>query len=165
MRVLALLTAAAALVGPDRTPAAPPADSYDRFASLAGTWEADIPGFGKLLNTIRVVSNGRAIEETIGPVGHDEVSVYTRDSARILVTHYCALTPDGHQVRLESAPLAGAPDTITFGFVGATNLHSPAAPHMRLMRLTYVDHDHFTEAWTKSENGTDTVYDLHFVRQ
>jgi len=162
--MLALLSAAMLLAGPDTT-VAPPADSYDRFAALAGTWEADVPGFGKILNTIRVVSNGKAIEETIGPPGHDEASVYTRDSTRLLVTHYCALTPDGHQVRLESAPLTGLPDTITFGWAGATNLHSPSAPHMRLMHLTFVDADHFTEAWTKSENGTDTVYELHFVRR
>jgi len=47
---------------------APPegADSFEQLKSLAGEWEADLPGCGKLTNSIRLISNGKAIEETIG---------------------------------------------------------------------------------------------------
>jgi hypothetical protein len=37
-------------------------------------------------------------------------------------------------------------------------------PRLRC-RVQRSDHDHFTEQWTKSENGKDTVFDLHFVRR
>ncbi len=95
----------------------------------------------------------------------NEISIYIRDNNRILLTHFCALTPDGHQARLETAPINGAPDSLTFVFRDATNLHSHTAPHMRRVIMTIADHDHFTEKWTKTENGKDTVFDLNFVRR
>lgn len=118
-----------------------------------------------MTNSIRLVSNGNAIEETIGTPADNETSIYTRDNGRILLTHYCAMTPDGHQVRLESAHIIGAPDSLTFIIRDATNLHSPAAPHMRRVFMKIVDRDHFNEKWTKTEKGKDTVFDMDFVRR
>jgi hypothetical protein len=144
-------------------------DAFARLKSLAGDWDADLPGYGKLTNTIRLVSNGKAIEETIGTPADNEVSIYTPDEGRILLTHFCAMTADGHQVRLETRKLAGQPDSkpdsLVFAFVGATNLHAATAPHMRKVFLTFVDQEHFSEKWTKTENGKDTVFDLNFVRR
>jgi hypothetical protein len=51
-----------------------------------------------------------------------------------------------------------------FTFVGASNLHDRAAPHMRRVVLTFIDRDHFNEKWTKTEKGADIVFDLSFVR-
>jgi hypothetical protein len=141
------------------------ADPFDQLKSLAGEWEADVPGFGKLTNSIHLVSNGKAVEETLGTPADNEVSVYTRDGNRILLTHFCALTPDGHQARLETGPLQGAQGKLTFVFLDARNLHGSAAPHMRLVLTAFIDRDHFSEKWTKSENGKDTVFDLNFVRR
>jgi hypothetical protein len=140
-------------------------DAFEQLKTLAGEWQADLPGSGKLTNSVRLVSNGKAVEETIGSPADNEVSIYTRDNNRILLTHFCALTPDGHQVRLETAPISGAHDSLTFIFRDATNLHSPTAPHMRRVIMRFTDHDHFTEEWTKTENGKDTVFDLNFVRR
>jgi hypothetical protein len=158
MRVAIFLAGYAFLAG------APP-DTFDRLKALAGEWEADLPGFGKLTDSIRLVSNGKAIEETLGTPADNEVSIYTRDNNRILLTHICALTPDGHVARLETGPLSGAPDRLTFLFTGAANLHSSAAPHMRLVVMTLTDRDHFSEKWTKTEGGKDTVFDLNWVRR
>ena len=36
---------------------------------------------------------------------------------------------------------------------------------MRRVLITFSDRDHFTEQWTRSENGKDTVFDRHFVRR
>ena len=86
-------------------------DAFERLKTLAGEWQADLPGFGTLTNSVRLVSNAKAIEETLGTPADNEVSIYTRDNNRILLTHFCALTPDGHlQARLETAPLLGTPD-------------------------------------------------------
>ena len=141
-----------------------PADAFEQLQALAGEWEADLPGFGKLTNSIRLVSNGKAIEETIGTPADNEVSIYTRDGKRILLTHFCAITPNGHQARLETGALTGVQDRLTFIFRDAANLHGPAAPHMRRVLTTFTDRDHFSEKWTKTENGKDTVFDLNFVR-
>lgn len=140
-------------------------DAFEQLKTLVGEWQADLPGFGKLTNSIRLVSNGIAIEETLGTPADNETSIYTRDNKRILLTHFCALTPDGHQARLETSPINGTPDGLTFIFRDASNLHSPAAPHMRRVFIQITDHDHFTEKWTKSEKGKDTVFSLNFFRR
>jgi hypothetical protein len=144
---------------------AAPADAFAQLQALSGDWEADLPGYGKMQDTVRLISNGTAIEETLGTAADNEASIYTRDGDRILMTHYCAMTPDGHQVRLETAPLPRAPDRLEFVLVGSTNLHDPKAPHMRLMSMTLVDRDHFSERWTKTEAGKDTVFEMSFTRR
>lgn len=44
-------------------------------------------------------------------------------------------------------------------------MHDPKAPHMRRMSVTFVDRDHFSERWTKTEAGKDTVFELGFTRR
>ena len=139
--------------------------AFDKLKLLAGEWQADLPGFGTMTNSIRLVSGGKAIEETIGTPAENETSLYTRRNGRILLTHYCAMTPDGHQVRLEADAEGRTRDRFEFAYAGATNLHSPSAPHMRKVELTIIDADHFTERWTKIEGGKDTVFDLKFGRR
>lgn len=34
---------------------------------------------------------------------------------------------------------------------------------MRRMSMTLVDRDHFSERWTKTEAGKDTVFELNFT--
>jgi hypothetical protein len=114
---------------------------------------------------MRLASNGRAIEETLGSPADSELSVYTRDGNRILLTHFCALTSDGHVARLETAPINGALDSMEFVFRDSTNLRSREASHMRRVLMIIRDHDHFTEKWTKIEKGKDTVFELNFVRR
>jgi hypothetical protein len=163
MRTL-LLLASLALCASASSSESASTDAFEQLKALVGEWRADLPGSGSLTNSIRLVSGGIAIEETIGTQAHNETSVYVRDGKRILLTHFCALTPDGHQARLETAPIDGAPQSLTFIFRDAANLHSPAARHMRRVFMKIVDHDHFTEKWTQTENGKDTVFDLSFVR-
>jgi hypothetical protein len=163
MQKLMLLFALTVSAGIVHAESASP-ESFERLKSLAGEWQADMPGFGKISSTVRLVSNGQAIEETIGTPADNEVSVYTRDNRRILLTHFCAMTPDGHQARLETAPISGTPKQLTFVFRDAVNLHGTAAPHMRRVSMTFIDHNHYAERWTKIEGGKDTVFQLDFVR-
>jgi len=139
-------------------------DSFERLKSLAGGWQAELPGFGNITSTVRLVSNGQAIEETIGTPADNEISVYTRDNRRILLTHFCAMTPDGHQARLETAPISGTPQQLIFVFRDAVNLHGASAPHMRRVAMTFIDHNHYAERWTKTADGKDTEFQLDFVR-
>ncbi|HEY6823923.1 MAG TPA: hypothetical protein VI195_05750 [Steroidobacteraceae bacterium] len=165
MRIPALVLAAAlAAAAHCRSAPAQAPGPYEALAALAGEWEATLQGFGKLTNSIRLVSKGTAIEETIGTPADNETSVYTRDGASVLLTHFCALTPAGHIARLALRARQGT-QPLEFVFVGASNLPELDAPHMRRVRITFSDHDHFREQWTKSENGKDTIFDLHFVRR
>jgi hypothetical protein len=138
--------------------------AFDRLKALAGTWEADSPAGGKLTDTIVLVSQGTAIEETIGTPEENEVSLYTRNPGRIVMTHYCALTASGNQPRLEASVTAANQNEFVFSFVSAANLSNPAHAHMHRMVLHLQDSGRFTEAWTKRENGKDTIFTLSFVR-
>jgi hypothetical protein len=138
---------------------------FEQLKSLVGDWGADLPGFGKLTGSVRLASNGKAIEEIFGTDKDNELSVYTLNADKILLTHYCALTPDGHQVRLQTPRLGSGPEHLDFSFVSATNLHSKAAPHMRRVIMTIYDRNHYSEQWVKTENGKETVFNLNFVRR
>lgn len=142
-----------------------PADPFEQVKSLAGEWQADLPEYGQVLDSIRLVSKGTAVEETLGTPSDNEVSIYTRDGKGLLLTHFCALTPDGHAARLETGPVQGSPGRLEFILVSASNLNNKAAPHMRRVVFTFVDRDHFREKWTKTEKGVDTVFDLSFSRR
>jgi hypothetical protein len=165
MRIAVLLVLTASGVSWAGTESQTPADAFERMKSLAGEWQADLPGYGQILDSIRLVSKGTAVEETLGTPSDNEVSLYTRDGKRLLLTHFCALTPDGHVARLETGGLQGSPGQVELTLVSVSNLHDKAAPHMRRVLITFVDHDHFTEKWTKTEKGVDTVFDLSFSRR
>lgn len=170
MRLAGLRTLAAALIvatlswGPGISLAAAP-EVYEQLKRLAGDWEAELPGFGKITASVRLASNGKAIEEIIGTPENNELSVYSLDAEKILLTHYCAMTPDGHQVRLQTATFKSPPAHLDFEFLNSTNLASPRAPHMRRMVMTIIDQDHYAEKWTKTEKGHDTEFELNFVRR
>jgi hypothetical protein len=165
MRIAVLLVLTASGVSWAGTESQTPADAFERMKSLAGEWQADLPGYGQILDSIRLVSKGTAVEETLGTPSDNEVSLYTRDGKRLLLTHFCALTPDGHVARLETGGLQGSPGQVELTLVSVSNLHDKAAPHMRRVLITFVDHDHFSEKWTKTEKGVDTVFDLSFSRR
>lgn len=165
MRIAVLLTATACGLSPTGTESQTPADPFEQMKSLAGEWQADLPGYGQILDSIRLVSKGTAVEETLGTPSDNEVSIYTRDGKRLLLTHLCALTPDGHVARLETGALQGSPGRLEFTLVSVSNLHDKAAPHMRRVLFTFLDRDHFSEQWTKTEKGVDTVFDLSFARR
>jgi hypothetical protein len=161
---IALVVIVAMLAASPRSSLAGAPEVFEQLKSLAGDWEAVVPGYGKITSSVRLVSGGKAVEETIGTPTENETGVYMVNGDKILLTHFCALTPDGHQVRLQTSPLGDAPDHLDFGLESAINLHSRAAPHMRRLILRISDHDHYSETWTETENGKETLFDLKFVR-
>jgi hypothetical protein len=162
---LALATLGLAAFGGRALPQSDSGSAFGRLKTLAGTWEANSPAGGKLTSTFVPVSQGTAIEETIGTPAENEVSLYTRGAGRITMTHYCALTAGGHQARLEAPVTAANQDEFVFTFVRAENLASPADAHMVRMILRLKDAGHLSEVWTKREKGKDSVFTLDFARK
>ena len=131
--------------------------------SLVGTWEAAGQQGKTLTNTIRLVSNGTALEETSQGEEHDQmVTLYTADGNRLAMTHYCAA---GNQPRMESPAVTGDQKEFDFSLTGITNLANPNAGHMRHLLIQIADQDHFTEKWTWRENGKDRTHTIHFTRK
>jgi len=139
-----------------------PGSGFDRLKTLAGTWEAAVPEGGTLTNTIRLVSNGTALEEIFQSKEDDQmVTLYTADGNRLAMTHYCAA---GNQPRMETPAITGDQKDFDFSLTGITNLTSPNSGHMRRLLIQIADQDHFTERWTWRENGKDRIHTIHFKR-
>jgi len=139
-----------------------PASGFDRLKALVGTWEAPEPQGRLLKNTIRLVSNGTALEETFQSSEADQmVTLYTADGNRLAMTHYCSA---GNQPRMETPALTGDQKEFDFSLTGITNLTDPNSGHMRHLLIQIADQDHFIEKWTWRENGKDQTHTIHFKR-
>lgn len=137
---------------------------FDQLKTLAGTWEAKTDE-GITINTIRVVSNGTAVQETFQSKDGNEhtqmITMYTPDGARVAMTHYCSI---GNQPHMETEAVGADQRVFEFTFTGAGNLGDPNAPHMHHMTLKIVDADHFTETWTMDGNGPEHIAVFNFAR-
>lgn len=130
-------------------PAGPSA--LDPIKALAGTWECDFEGDGKVDCTAiyRVSANGHTVTENLF-VGtpHEMVTAFHMDGTAVMATHYCAA---GNQPRMrDSRPGASA---FMFDFVDATNLKSPNDSHMHSLKMEIIDADHLTNTWTSFDKG------------
>lgn len=105
--------------------AAAPAHDFDRLAALAGHWRGTGEGGRAIDIRYRLISNGAAlVEEWTSPTGKQTMTIYYRDGATVLATHFCA---QGNQPRLALVP--GTKPGLHFTFRDATNLR-PGASHL-----------------------------------
>jgi len=140
-----------------------PATGFDRLKTLVGEWQSTSPKGEAFTSTIRLVSNGTAIEETFQSSEDNQmVTLYSPDDNRLAMTHYC---PSGNQPRMKTGPVSANQKEFAFSFAGVTNLSSPTAGHMHHLVLQIADNNHFSEQWTWRENGKDRVETFHFTRK
>jgi hypothetical protein len=138
--------------------------SFEQLKSLTGEWEGSNAEGNTARLEYQVVSNGTALMERLHPAGEVEmVTMYSPDGPRVAVTHYCS---SGNQPQMRTEALAAPAQKLTFEFVRASNLESPAAGHMGQLVLTMQDHDHFTQEWSWMENGKVAHRQVfHFTRK
>ncbi len=95
--------------------------------------------------------------------GHDStmITMYTPDGATLLATHYCSA---GNQPRMRAA---GSPDgkSLAFEFVDAANVAGSTGEVMRRLVVTFVDSDHFRQAWTsRGADGKELTSVFDYTR-
>jgi len=141
---------------------------FEQLKSLAGKWQAtekSVSHAGTVVDsTIRVVSNGTAIEEVFqSGEAQQMVTLYSPDGDRLAMIHLCSI---GNQPRMETSSLTAGTMKFDFSFTGATNLASPNDPHMDHMTMTIIDKDHFDETWLLRAGGQEQEHAVfHFVRK
>jgi hypothetical protein len=162
LTLLALMVVGGWLRAAVAADAAPPATGFAHLKTLVGVWQGDGPE-GALTSTIRLVSNGTALEEIFQTSADDQmVTLYTPDGDRLALTHYCSA---GNQPRMETAALSGSEKELAFAFTGITNLARPDGSHMQALVIRMADADHFSEEWTWRDKGQDKVSVFHFTRK
>jgi hypothetical protein len=135
---------------------------FEKMKTLAGNWTGTADGKAGS-TSIRVVSNGTAIEETMNSADDTQmVSMFTPVGNRLAMTHYCSM---GNQPHLETGPIAAGDTKYSFVYKDATNLASASDPHISHLTIQLGDNDHFTETWTFTEGGKDTTMTLQLTRQ
>jgi hypothetical protein len=77
------------------------------------------------------------------------VSVYYRDGAYLVMTHFCML---GNQPRMKADPKSPA-NQICFNFAGGSNLDPAKDKHMHEGTITFVDADHIEWSGVCWEGG------------
>jgi hypothetical protein len=141
---------------------------FEKLKKLAGTWvEADKDGkpTDKVVSVIKLTAGGSAVHETHFPGQPQEmVSVYNRDGADLLMTHYCIL---GNQPRMKADPKSPS-NQIRFLFDGGTNLDPKKDMHMHEGTITFVDDDHIEiagVAWIDGKPATEHCGQMKLVRK
>src|SRR3954454_12469875 len=129
-----------------KVPPAPTHPGLEKLKKLAGTWVAadkDGKPTDQVVSVIKVTAAGSAVHETLFPgQPHEMISVYHRDGADLVMTHFCAL---GNQPRMKADPNSAA-NQLHFLFAGGTNLDPAKDKHMHEGTITFVDDDHIE--WT-----------------
>ncbi len=177
----ALLAAAVALGVPAaaQQPAAPPAPAaneeappvdriaaqFERLKSLAGTWHrAGSPGHGLRIEFRTTAGGTVLIEEWIFEGRPHSLTLYHRDGATLLATHYC---PQGNQPRLalvegggdgdghSHSDGDGDGDTLRFAFRDATDLDPAIEQYQHDLALAWDDAGHLirSEIYRDGEGG------------
>jgi hypothetical protein len=127
--------------------------ALERLKKLAGTWVAageDGKPTDQVVSVIKVTAAGTAVHETLFPgQPHEMVSVYYRDGADLVMTHFCAL---GNQPRMKADPNSAA-NQIRFQFAGGSNLDPAKDKHMHEGTITIVDDDHIEWSGVCWEGG------------
>jgi hypothetical protein len=125
----------------------------ERMKKLAGTWVAadkDGKPTDQVVSVYKVTAAGSAVHETLFPgQAHEMVSIYHRDGADLVMTHYCAL---GNQPRMKADPKSPA-NQISFKFAGGTNLDPAKDKHMHEGTITFIDDDHIEFCGSCWEGG------------
>jgi hypothetical protein len=170
MLIVIVIALGSGIRGDDKTGTAPSASQpgLERLKKLAGTWVAadqDGKPTDQVVSVIKVTAAGSAVQETLFPgQPHEMVSIYHRDGADLLMTHYCAL---GNQPRMKADP-ASPPNQLRFKFAGGTNLDPAKDMHMHEGTLTFIDDDHIEfngVAWAGGKPAEDHCATMRLVRK
>jgi hypothetical protein len=146
-------------------PPAQPSAAFDKMKSLAGEWEGKADEGGKEIpatTSFHLVSDGSVLMDVLAPgTPHEMITMFHMDGSDLLATHYCA----AHNQPRFLFVSASEPNVVAFEFKDATNLSSPAAPHMVGVKFTLIDANHHVEDWAFLANGQTSTRRFDFHRK
>lgn len=167
VKILSVVSLAVAMT-PARSPAAPGggAEAFEKLKALVGHWEEQQASATKAKLDIQLTSGGSAVVEHSSMVldGHpvDMITMYYLDGDQVRLTHYCSA---GNQPTMRGT-YTPETKTLTFDFVGATNLKSPDDGHMHHAVYTFLDNNHMRQVWTFQKDQKDAFSEeTTFVRK
>ncbi len=142
----------------------PAATAFDTVKSLAGTWRpADAPDSPLRIRFAATAGGTAVTEEWLRGSAPHSLTVYHRDGATLIATHYC---PQGNQPRLALVPAAagsGAGAPVSFAFRDATDL-DPAESHLVVLSFKMADGGVLVRRETYAKGDVREDSELRLVR-
>ena len=145
--------------------AVPAPHLIDRFKELAGEWSASgLDGNSAPDARMRyeVTAGGSTVVETLFPgTPHEMRTVYAKDGADVVLTHFCA---SGHHPRMRAK--SSNDGTLVFAYDGALNFDPAKDDHMHDATFTFAGPDEIRSRWTFWRGGKPAghVADFHARR-
>ena len=141
-------------------------EAFEKLKALVGHWETDKTNMNKGTLDVELTSGGTAVMEKFRMVEDGKpvemITLYYLDGDQVKLTHYCMA---GNQPTMRGT-YAPETKTITFDFLGATNMKSADDGHMHHAVYTFIDNDHFKTTWTFQKNQKDAfTEDMTYVRK
>lgn len=140
-----------------------------RLAQLKGHWTGTFAWTGARTDhgvmdaTYTTTGNGTAVVETL--LSGDTpmmTTVYHLDGADLRMTHYCAAR---NQPRLKADSIDLDKGMIDFDFVDATNLASPAAPHVHGFAIHFVNDNEIELQFRFTAGGKESLERIALKRK
>ncbi len=140
-----------------------PASGLLQFKGLIGSWKGTDPQGKPLTLSYKMVSEDKAVMETLGIGGKEEsmITMYHLDNDGVMATHYCSM---GNQPRMRLDRKKSDDHTFSFVFKDATNLKSRKDPHINGLTITIKDKDHILQEWSMIGKGKETREIFTFER-
>ncbi|TKD51811.1 hypothetical protein [Sphingomonas baiyangensis] len=153
-----LLAVAIALAAPIPDDAA---TRFDTLKALAGTWRrADAPASPLSIRFSTTAGGTVLVEEWLRGDQPHSMTLYHRDGAALIATHYC---PQGNQPRLAMVP--GAADApLHFALRDATDLDAMRESHLVALSFAQGADGVLVRAETYRQGGADEASELRLTR-
>ncbi|MFT3708292.1 MAG: hypothetical protein QM817_11620 [Archangium sp.] len=139
-----------------------PNAAWAKLSGLEGHWVAKTAKGKEVSLRFRFTSRQTVLIEDYLVGTTDTMTVFHRDGATIVATHYCA---QGNQPRLSLDAEGSTASTLRFTFRDATNLSGPDASRLVTLVLEFVDASHLRMTETYEEAKKPDVTTLEFTKQ
>lgn len=158
MHLVSILALAAMPV--PATPAENASAVFDSLKGLVGEWEGtNARGRTVKVNFRLTAADTVLVESWDMGNGRSSMTLYHRDKADLMATHYCPL---GNQPRLVLTD--GPPDRLAFTFKDATNLHAASDEHEHSFWLAFDGPDSFMRSETYVNGDGPATSEIMFKR-
>jgi hypothetical protein len=134
-----------------------------QFKTLVGSWKGTDPQGKPLSLSYKMVSEGKALMETLGMDGKEQsmITMYHLDNDGVMATHYCSM---GNQPRMRLDKKKSNDHAFSFVYQDATNLKSKKDAHMNGLTIRIKDNDHIFQEWSMVDSGKETRETFTFER-
>lgn len=147
--------------------AAPPDRSLDAAASfetmktMVGNWKPADPTTSSLRIRFSLTAGGTVlVEQWLRGEQPHSLTLYHRDGAGLIATHYC---PQGNQPRLKQLAETSL-ETVRFHFLDATDLDPAKEEYLTDLAFDFSDKAMIVRRETYRQNGVDAQSTLTLVR-